>query len=185
MDKLNLLTTKFPELIRSADPNVKPVFGKMNLQQMVEHMSDAVRNANGKLSFELLTPPERVEAMQSFVRSEKEFKPNTKNVLLGEEPEPVKNKDLSFAIEEYEMEIKDFLDYICSVASPFSISFRMRPNLGDEADNMFVELAFASNSNFLITSNFRDYTIGNNLLFDSFKVITPTDFARMWRKFYV
>ena len=111
MDKLNLLTTKFPELIRSADPNVKPVFGKMNLQQMVVHMSDAVRNANGKLSFELLTPPERVEAMQSFVRSEKEFKPNTKNVLLGEEPEPVKNKDLSFAIEEYEMEIKDFQNY--------------------------------------------------------------------------
>ena len=111
MDKLNLLTTKFPELIRSADPNVKPVFGKMNLQQMVEHMSDALRNANGKLSFELLTPPERVEAMQSFVRSEKEFKPNTKNVLLGEEPEPVKNKDLSFAIEEYEMEIKDFQNY--------------------------------------------------------------------------
>ena len=111
MDKLNLLTTKFPELIRSADPNVKPVFGKMNLQQMVEHMSDAVRNANGKLSFELLTPPERVEAMQHFVRSEKEFKPNTKNVLLGEEPEPVKNKDLASAIEEYEMEIRDFQNY--------------------------------------------------------------------------
>ena len=88
-------------------------------------------------------------------------------------------------LELSKMEIKDFLDYICSVASPFSISFRMRPNLGDEADNMFVELAFASNSNFLITSNIRDYTIGNNLLFDSFKVITPTDFARMWRKFYV
>ena len=66
-------------------------------------------------------------------------------------------------LELSKMEIKDFLDYICSVASPFSISFRMRPNLGDEADN----------------------TIGNNLLFDSFKVITPTDFARMWRKFYV
>ena len=50
MDKLNLLTTKFPELIRSADPNVKPVFGKMNLQQMVEHMSDAVRMENFHLN---------------------------------------------------------------------------------------------------------------------------------------
>ena len=111
MDKLNLLTTKFPELVRSADPNVMPVFGKMNLQQMVEHVSYAVRNANGKLSFELLTPPERVEAMQHFVRSEKEFKPNTKNVLLGEEPEPVKNKNITSALKEYEMEIKDFQNY--------------------------------------------------------------------------
>lgn len=88
-------------------------------------------------------------------------------------------------LELSKKDIKDFLDYICNVASPFSISFSMRPNLGDEADNIFIELAFASNSNFLITSNIRDYTIGNNLLFDSFKVITPTDFARMWRKFYV
>jgi putative PIN family toxin of toxin-antitoxin system len=87
-------------------------------------------------------------------------------------------------LELSKKDIRDFLDYIISIASPYSISFRMRPNLGDEADNMFVELAFASNSNFLVTSNIRDYTIGNNLLFDSFKVIAPTDFARMWRKFY-
>ncbi len=81
-------------------------------------------------------------------------------------------------------DVKDFLDYIISVASPFSISFHLRPNLSDEADNIFVELAFTSNSKFLITSNVRDYTIGNNLIFDSFKIITPTDFVRMWRKFY-
>ncbi|MBK8398259.1 MAG: putative toxin-antitoxin system toxin component, PIN family [Leptospiraceae bacterium] len=88
-------------------------------------------------------------------------------------------------LELTKKDIKDFLDYIISVASPFSISFRLRPNLSDEADNIFVELAFTSNSKFLITSNIRDYTIGNNLIFDSFKTITPTDFVRMWRKFYV
>ncbi len=124
MDKLNFLTTTFPELVKSADPNVKPVFGKMNLQQMVEHMSYAVRNANGKLTFELLTPPERVEAMQAFVRSEKEFKPNTKNVLLGEDPEPLKQKDIAAALEEYEMEIQDFQNYfskdpIVTLMNPF------------------------------------------------------------------
>lgn len=109
--KLDFLKNAFPDLVRKADPSIKPAWGKMNLQQMVEHMSYAVRNANGKLSFELLTPPERVEAMQHFVRSEKEFKPNTKNVLLSEDPEPVKQKDITSALEEYEMEIKDFQNY--------------------------------------------------------------------------
>ena len=111
IEKLNLITTTFVELVRKADSNTKPVWGKMNLQQMVEHMSDAVRNANGKIAFELVTPMEKVEAMQHFVRSEKEFKPNTKNAMLGDEPEPVKQKDIGAALAEYEAEVKDFQNY--------------------------------------------------------------------------
>ena len=110
-EKLLFLTTTFQNLIREADPNTKPVWGKMNLQQMVEHMSDAVRNANAKLSYQLMTPEERVPAMQAFIRSEKEFKPETKNALLGPDPEPLKNPDLQTALKEYEMEVEDMIIY--------------------------------------------------------------------------
>ena len=111
MDKINFLTHTFPEKIRTADPNVKPLWGKMNLQQMVEHMSESVRIANGKLSFPLMTPEERVPAMVAFVRSEKEFKPNTKNALMGEEPEPLRHSNMNDALAEYEMEINAMKDH--------------------------------------------------------------------------
>jgi len=45
-------------------------------------------------------------------------------------------------------------------------SFLFRPNLKDENDNMFVELAIASQSKYLITSNTKSFVSGK-LLFDS------------------
>lgn len=80
-------------------------------------------------------------------------------------------------------EIDSFLDLIILFGSAFDINFLMRPNLRDENDNIFVELAFASRSKFLITSNVKDYTINKELLFDSFALITPADFVKFWRKY--
>ncbi|TGM55843.1 putative toxin-antitoxin system toxin component, PIN family [Leptospira biflexa] len=76
------------------------------------------------------------------------------------------------------------LDFLAFVATPFSINYLLRPNLADENDNLFVELAFASNSRFLITSNIKDFNENKNLKIDSFNVITPTDFAKFWRLNY-
>ncbi|TGM74265.1 putative toxin-antitoxin system toxin component, PIN family [Leptospira mtsangambouensis] len=76
------------------------------------------------------------------------------------------------------------LDFLAFVATPFSINYLLRPNLTDENDNLFVELAFASNSRYLITSNIKDFNLKSELKFDSFKVITPTDFAKFWRLNY-
>lgn len=83
----------------------------MNLQQMVEHMSEAVKMANGKDKYELVTPAEKVPAMYAFMSSEKEFKPDTKNVLMAEEPIPVKHASIEIAIQEFEAEVSDFETY--------------------------------------------------------------------------
>jgi putative PIN family toxin of toxin-antitoxin system len=89
-------------------------------------------------------------------------------------------KDLDLSSEN----INAFLDFIVLVATPFSINYLMRPNLQDENDNLFVDLAFASNSKFLITSNLKDFNSNKNLKFDSFTVISPTDYVKFWRKEY-
>ncbi|EMY70106.1 MULTISPECIES: putative toxin-antitoxin system toxin component, PIN family [Leptospira] len=81
-------------------------------------------------------------------------------------------------------EVNLVLDFLVFVATPFSINYLLRPNLADENDNLFVELAFASNSRFLITSNIKDFNQNKDLKFDSFKVITPTDFTKLWRLNY-
>ena len=78
-------------------------------------------------------------------------------------------------------DVEAVLRFISLIGDSFSISFSMRPNLTDEADNMYVELAFSSNSEYLITSNISDFSQGTELIFDSFQVITPSDFVSMWR----
>lgn len=81
-------------------------------------------------------------------------------------------------------DIKAVLEFIAFVGIPFTIFYTFRPNLKDEADNIFVELAITSNSKYLITSNTKDYLKGNDLNFEDLRVITPSDFVRSWRNEY-
>ncbi len=78
-------------------------------------------------------------------------------------------------------DVEAVLDFIALAGVPTPIDFLWRPNLTDETDNMFVELAVASGSQYLITRNRRHYSIGTTLLFDSFAVVTPAEFLAQWR----
>ena len=88
-------------------------------------------------------------------------------------------KDLKLAKSEIDI----VLQFIALIGVSFNIYFLLRPNLKDENDNIFVELAFCSNSEYLITNNIKDY-INSDLKFDTFKVITPSQFMKIWRKLY-
>ncbi len=79
-------------------------------------------------------------------------------------------------------DVEAALAFIALAAVPTPIDFLWRPNLKDESDNIFVELAVASGNEYLIARNRRHYSIGNTLLFDSFKVVTPAEFLAQWRK---
>lgn len=76
-------------------------------------------------------------------------------------------------------DIESVLDLIALLAKKHSIYFLLRPNLVDEKDNMVVECAFASNSDYLITSNIKDFMQAELKGF-KFKVITPGDFYKLW-----
>ncbi len=78
-------------------------------------------------------------------------------------------------------EIEDVLDLITLVADKYSVYYRMRPNLFDENDNLFVECALASNTQYLITSNIKDFK-RSELISYPFKVVTPAEFYAFWRK---
>ena len=77
-------------------------------------------------------------------------------------------------------QVEDILDLLVLLADKRSIYYRLRPNLLDENDNLFVECAFTSNSQYLITSNTKDFHFGR-LKSHPFKVITPGDFYYLWR----
>ena len=89
-------------------------------------------------------------------------------------PENLANFNLTIS------EIEDVLDLLALLAKKHEVYFLQRPNLIDEKDNIFIECAFASNSDFLITSNVRDFMSGE-LKYLSFDVVTPSDFIKYWR----
>ena len=92
-----------------------------------------------------------------------------------------RKRSLDF-IGKTEDEIDTVLEFIALVSEPFVMNYLWRPNLIDEKDNIFAELAFNSGSEYLITKNIRDFTIGNELKLESFEVITPGDFLSGWRR---
>ncbi len=122
--KLYFLQRKFIDKLTALDPDTKPLWGNMNVQQMIEHMSDSLRIANGKNPHTLITPAEKVQSMKDFLASDKEFRPNTKNILMEETPPDLRLKDKTTAIQELENEIKYFVAHFeehpgTTVTNPF------------------------------------------------------------------
>lgn len=111
-DKTDFLKNDFISQLKHLDPAKAPLWGKMNVQQMIEHISrEALRNANGRLKFDtILTPPENLGKMRDFLMSEKPYRENTINPLMSETPLPLKNHSLGDAISELEEELAYFFE---------------------------------------------------------------------------
>lgn len=108
--KADFLQHEFPQLLKNLDPAATPLWGKMDVQQMIEHFSDSLRIANGKDLHNTMLPPDQVEKMQAFLRSPKPFRENTPNRLLSETPPPHRWPSVADAIGELEQEVADLLD---------------------------------------------------------------------------
>ncbi|MDW7739266.1 MAG: putative toxin-antitoxin system toxin component, PIN family [Bacillota bacterium] len=78
--------------------------------------------------------------------------------------------------------IQAILDLLALTGLEKRISFLFRPNLFDETDNKFIELALASQSEYLITANVKHYKSNNELHYYRLRVVTPGDFIKLWRQ---
>ncbi len=106
--KLSFLLEDFPRLLTELDPSTPPAWGQMNVQQMVEHLTDAVLVAAGKIQVKLLTPENRLPQMVAFLFSEDPMPQNIKNPLMAETPAPVRNPDMETAIAELKRSLEAF-----------------------------------------------------------------------------
>jgi oxepin-CoA hydrolase/3-oxo-5,6-dehydrosuberyl-CoA semialdehyde dehydrogenase len=104
---LNQLVNDFHSLSQPANAN----WGKMNFNQMLEHLIDAFKNASGDIVFDTFhSPEERLPAMQAFLMTDKLFKPEIKNAMMGEEPAPVKNDNTNDSLDELQSQINRFYE---------------------------------------------------------------------------
>ena len=82
-------------------------------------------------------------------------------------------KRLSRSVGLRHSEIDDILDYLCRVSEHHQIHFLWRPFLRDPNDDMVLELAVESESDYIVTYNIEDFSGIDQL---GVKVITPSDF---------
>jgi hypothetical protein len=107
-EKIFFITHKVPELLQSLDSESIGNWGVLNAQQMVEHLSDSVRIANGKRVEKQLTSSDNLERVRAFMLSDKPFKENTKNIQMPEIPAPCIHLNMADAIAELKVELSDF-----------------------------------------------------------------------------
>lgn len=112
IEKENFLRTKFILLLQRINPATPPLWGKMNLQQMIEHFAhDSVATASGKLHFDkIITAPENLQRMREFMMSDRPFRENTRNPLLDETPAPLRYKTVQAAIAALQEELIYFFE---------------------------------------------------------------------------
>jgi putative PIN family toxin of toxin-antitoxin system len=75
-------------------------------------------------------------------------------------------------------DILDFVDEILQQAQTQNIYFLWRPWLKDEKDDMILELAIASQADYIVTFNLKDF---RNIELFGIEAITPKDFLNLVR----
>ncbi len=111
--KLNFLTKEAMPLFKSIATQAAGKWGKMNAQQMIEHVAAFFYVSTEKLKFDLVTPAEHLPKYKEFLLSDKEFRENTKAPLavIGEEPLPLRYATMDEALGKLESAITYFEHY--------------------------------------------------------------------------
>lgn len=133
LEKENFLRTKFIPLLQRIDPTTTGKWGKMNLQQMIEHFADVMMIASGKIKLQTVTPSHKLPSYKEFLLSEKRFKQNTKSPVLPADPPPLRRNTTQASIGKLKEELIAFFE-----------NFDKNPEL-KTVNPVFGELDFAEN----------------------------------------
>ncbi|MEX1192539.1 MAG: DUF1569 domain-containing protein [Brumimicrobium sp.] len=77
-----------------------PLWGSMNAQEMVEHLTDTLKIASGETKQKLLIPEEKITSMQGFLETDKEMARNLE-VPFAPKERQLRNESLEDAIDEF------------------------------------------------------------------------------------
>ena len=111
--KLEFIQHGFISLVKNLAVNTEGKWGKMNAQQMLEHVTGFFKVSANKIQFPLVSPSEHLPKLKAFLHSDKEFRENTKAPIsvIGEEPLPVRSNNREEAIAALQQSIDEFVDY--------------------------------------------------------------------------
>jgi len=112
-EKLQFISSGFVPLLQPLSADAPGKWGKMNAQQMVEHVSGFFKVSTEKFKFPVLTPVEHLPKYKEFLLSDKEFRENTKAPagVVPDEPRSATKASMAEALEELQQEIDHFIEY--------------------------------------------------------------------------
>ena len=112
-DKLNFITKDYIPLLKNLQADAMGKWGKMNGQQMVEHVAAFFYVSSEKIKFDLVTPREHLPKFKEFLLSDKQFRENTKAPvnIIGEEPFSLRYATMEEAIGNLAKSIVSFETY--------------------------------------------------------------------------
>jgi len=114
--KKDFLEYQFIPLVKKVPPSAPARWGKMNAQQMVEHVAGFFRISTNKLQFPFVTPLGQLPKFRAFLLSEKEFRENTKAPVLPDEPFPVRFATIDESVADLEKQVQYFFEYFSNDA---------------------------------------------------------------------
>ncbi|MDE3251652.1 MAG: hypothetical protein KGO92_02525 [Bacteroidota bacterium] len=96
----DFLQNNLVPLLQTLSPGQKGNWGKMDAQQMVEHLADIFRVANGAIVLPLMNKdPEKLAQARTFLMSDAFFQQNTRVPVMPEEPRPYGCASIQEAIQ--------------------------------------------------------------------------------------
>jgi len=104
-------TNQLKNILLQLKTNTKPLFGKMNAQQMIEHLSLLMQVSCGKIEANHFVEEEKSKRRKTFLDTEEELQIGFKAPLLSEEPTPVKFESIEIAIEDLVSQIIVFQNH--------------------------------------------------------------------------
>jgi hypothetical protein len=112
-EKILFLKEEMFMLMRPLSEQSPAQWGKMNAQQMTEHLTDFFNVSVEKIIFPLITPPEHLAKYREFLYSDKAFRENTKAPaeVLGEVPLPLRAATLQDAKDKLKKTVEYFFQY--------------------------------------------------------------------------
>lgn len=116
IDKAHFLRNELLPLLENMQPASQGNWGKMDAQQMIEHLELFFSLSYEKIHFPLSVPEEHLPKYQEFLYSEKPFRENTKAPanVLGEETIPTTYSNISEAHEKLQASVDMFFDFFKS-----------------------------------------------------------------------
>jgi oxepin-CoA hydrolase/3-oxo-5,6-dehydrosuberyl-CoA semialdehyde dehydrogenase len=98
------------KILNNLSAETKPNWGKMNAQQMIEHLTIGIKMSTGKVSYPFEVDEEIMSKMKAFLYTDKPMKKDIAVAFAKENPELI-NEELELAIDEFVIEWIDFEEY--------------------------------------------------------------------------
>ena len=96
--------------LQSLTIDSKPIFGNMNTQQMIEHLSAVTQIPNGNWKVDIFVDDEKAARRKPFLDTDNELQPGFKPSFLSENPVPLKFNSIEEAIEDLIYQVNIFFE---------------------------------------------------------------------------